>query len=249
MFWQYTIDNYLPELYKHGISPSSRPPMRGHPIFPCLDMEMFYEDNQDLSFGVFTKPNCKSKYLNIGSSHPKKQKQKVTRGVSICLAGLTTRIVLNEEDSVSKLYPVVHKSLQNSGHLGGDSKLPTLGKIIDDCGKEMMEAQIWEVEWQKDQKSVHNITQYSGYWHTPIHKIITNIRDNQTLGWLQVRVVYKRHMNLKEVLLKDVQAKYMNGALIEPKKYRQGKQKKAISGRPTSLKALASRVKNAKPQE
>ena len=75
----------------------------GYPTFVYLDMEMFHDDNKNISLGVFTKTNCKSKYLNNGTSHPKACKKAVTRGVSICLAGLTTRPAQNEKKSLSKL--------------------------------------------------------------------------------------------------------------------------------------------------
>ena len=37
--------------------------------FPELDMVMSYDGNQNLKFGVHTKPGSKTRYLNIGSSH------------------------------------------------------------------------------------------------------------------------------------------------------------------------------------
>ena len=51
--------------------------------FPYLDMEMRFDGNQDLCFGVHTKPNFLSKFFNVGSSYTAAYKKAITRGVSV----------------------------------------------------------------------------------------------------------------------------------------------------------------------
>ena len=38
-------------------------------FFPCLDMEMFWTENDDLNFQAHLKPNQQLKHLNSGSHH------------------------------------------------------------------------------------------------------------------------------------------------------------------------------------
>jgi len=47
------------------------------------------------------------------------------------------------------------------------------------------------------------VTRYSGNWRKPEHKTIHELRNKYGLKWLRVRMVYKRHANLKEMVLAD----------------------------------------------
>ena len=75
-------------------------------------MEMSYDQNQNLKFGVYTKPGSKTRYLNIGSSHTMACKLAVPRGIRIRLAGLTSREADSEKRSLPYLYPKTHTALQ-----------------------------------------------------------------------------------------------------------------------------------------
>ena len=55
------------------------------------------------------------------------------------------------------------------------------------------------------------MTRYSGNWHKPVHRTIHELREKYGLKWLRVRMVYKRHANLKEMLLSDAHQKVMEG--------------------------------------
>ena len=67
---QFTMDIWKPGQESRTIVPK-RVKVIGTPTFPYLDMEMKLNEDQNLCFGVFTKPGFQSKYLNVGSCHTK----------------------------------------------------------------------------------------------------------------------------------------------------------------------------------
>ena len=54
------------------------------------------------------------------------------------------------------------------------------------------------------QKQHYLMSRYSGNWRTPLHKTAKKLRDKHNLKWLRVRMINKRHQNLKEMLLGDI---------------------------------------------
>jgi len=176
-------------------------------------MEMKFDGNEDLCFGVHTKPGFQQKYLNVGSTHTAACKKAVPHGVSIRLAGLITRTAQNEGESLSAIYPEIHDALKAAGYFKGGSKLPRLGQVLDSRERESMEAELQKDEvWKKDKRNTYVLSRFSGNWRNkPIHKVIKGLKDQRGLGWLRVRMVYKRHLNLKEMLLGDLHNKCMRG--------------------------------------
>ena len=83
----------------------------GDQKIPFLDMELSYDENQDLKFNVHTKPGSNPRYLNIGSSHTMACKKGVPRGINIRLAGLTSREADNDNTSLSDIYTKTHTAL------------------------------------------------------------------------------------------------------------------------------------------
>ena len=221
---QFTMDIWRPGKPSETIVPKILKVV-GTEIFPYLDIGMKFDESQDLYFELYSKPGYTSKYLNLKSHHPASCKKAVPRGVSIRLAGLTTETAQNSNLSLSTIYPKVHKALQTSGYLTGDSKLPKLGGILSSRERERMEAICWKEEWSKDKRNTYCLTKYDGNWRTPIHKTIKQLRDNRGLKWLRVRMVYKRHQNVKEMLLGDLQTKTLRGIVTVEyeKKTRKGK--------------------------
>ena len=86
---QFTMDIWKPGEESRTVVPK-KIEVVGAEMFPYLDMEMSFDENQTLCFGVHTKPNFQSKYLNIGCCHPTACKKAIVRGGSIRTAGLTT---------------------------------------------------------------------------------------------------------------------------------------------------------------
>ena len=185
----------------------------GTDSFPHLDMQMEFDENKDLCFGVYTKPGFQSKYLNVESCHPSNCKKGIVKGVSIRLAGLTTRKTQNENKSLSHHYSNFHANLEKAGHLRGDTtQLPKLSRILDSCDKVRAEAEMERANWKKDTKrTAFLIEKYDGNWRTPVHKTIKKLCEKYDLKWLRVRMTHKHHMNLKEMLLGDITRKVMRG--------------------------------------
>ena len=213
---EFTMDIWKPGQPSQTILPK-RIEVVGTDKFPYLDMQMSFDVEDNLCFEVYTKPGYQSKYLNIGSSHAEACKKAVPRGVSIRLAGLTTRTAGNQDQSLSKIYPHVHDALQQAGYVKG-SQLPRLSQILDTRESEIMENQLKKEKWNKDRKrNVYCLSRFDGHWRTPIHKTIHKLRNKRGLKWLRVRMVTKRHQNLKEMLLGDIQQKCMKN--IQPEAY------------------------------
>ena len=95
-----------------------------------------------------------------------------------------------------------------------------------------MEAQFRKEEWKKDKRNVYILSRYSGHWRTPIPNTIKRLRKKYGLGWLRVRMLNKRHQNLKEMLLGDIATKVMKG--IQPTEYVKATRKKKCNCRQSS---------------
>jgi len=137
-------------------------------------------------------------------------KKAVPRGISIRLAGLTSREADNENTSLSDIYPKTHKALQKAGYLK-NSKLPKLGEILDKRDFEMAESSIRQEEWSKDKRSVYVLESFSGHWQTPLHKTLQRLKEKYKVGWFRPRMIYKRHTNVKEMFLADLNSKIIDG--------------------------------------
>ena len=142
---------------------------------------MSYDENQELEFGVHTKPGSKTRYLNTGSSHTMACKKAVPRGISIHLAGLTSRKAEHENRSLSDLYPKIHTALKKAGYLR-NNKLTKLGEILDKRDMDMAEYSIQQEEWSKDKRSVSAMESFSGHWRTPLHKTLQMLKENTKLA-------------------------------------------------------------------
>jgi hypothetical protein len=185
--------------------------INGDSKFPYLDMQMGWNDENAMCFGLYTKPHYQAKYLNAKSLHPQTCKDAIPHGTAIRIAGLTTRTTENANTSLSDIAPPVDAALKTAGLLLPESKLPTLGKILDNREREIADAQRARQERTKDRRSVYLITKYSGHWRSrPIQETIKRLKKKYSgLGWIRTRIVHKRHNNLKEMLLGDLQSKLM----------------------------------------
>ena len=92
--------------------------------FPYLDLNMNFNEEDELNFSVYSKPDYKTKYVNSGSKHTESCLKVIPTGLAIRLSGLTTRSKDNENKSFSELYPVHHKALREAGLIGAKTQLP-----------------------------------------------------------------------------------------------------------------------------
>jgi hypothetical protein len=94
--------------------------------FPFLDMEMSWNEEGILKFGVHMKPNQQLKYLNTGSAHTPGCFKAITTGVCYRLTKLTTVDENNEDMKLDEIYPN-HVGALNKADLLKNFKAPTLG--------------------------------------------------------------------------------------------------------------------------
>jgi hypothetical protein len=74
-------------------------------ISPYLDMELFWNHKDDLSFRIHVKPNQELKYLNNDSTHSKACFKAIPVGVQTRLAKLTSHQSSNKQLPLDELYP------------------------------------------------------------------------------------------------------------------------------------------------
>ena len=227
---QFTMDIWKPGSRSCTLVPG-KVKVVGTDAFPYLDSQMMFDGDNNLCFECYSKPGYQTKYLNMMSTHTAANKRSIPRGVSIRLAGLTTRTKENEQKSLSTLYPKVHEAMKKSGLLKGDATLPKLGTILDKRMEERMASEMRKEERKKDKRNVYLMVRHSGVWRTPLHRTANKLREKYNLKWLRVRMVYKRHQNLKEMLLGDIATKVMRD--IEEAGYLKKTSKKLCHCRPS----------------
>ena len=92
-------------------------------------------------------------------------------------------------------------------------KLPTLDKILDSREEEIATTIRKREERKEDKRGTYIITKYSGHWRIPMHKTLKRLRAKFGMKWLRVRMCYKCHSNLKELLLGDLSNKILENVV------------------------------------
>ena len=188
----------------------------------------------------YSKPGYQRKYLNMNGTHTAANKRSIPRGVSIRLTGITTRTDENQKESLSTLYPEVHSTMIKSGLLKGEAVLPKLGKILDSRMEEQIASEMRKEERKKDKRNVYPMSRYSENWRTPLHKTVKKLRDKHNLKWLRVRMINKRHQNLKEMLLGDIATKVTSGIVIVEAGYAKKTKKKLCNCRSSRTRSMVN---------
>ena len=83
--------------------------------FPFLDISIFWNFHNGLSFKIYMKPNQKLKYLNKGSCHTNKCFEAISNGVFGRLSKLTTKCEKTMNSRLDKLYPDHANALKHAG--------------------------------------------------------------------------------------------------------------------------------------
>ena len=84
-------------------------------FFPYLDIEMRWDENDDLKFGIYMKENQVIKYLNAGSQHTKSCFKAIPSGVFKRLTKLTTITNESKNLTMDKIYPIHAEALSKAG--------------------------------------------------------------------------------------------------------------------------------------
>jgi hypothetical protein len=183
--------------------------------FPFLDMELSWNDvTNELTFGVYIKPNQELKYLNKTSIHTPNCLKAIPNGVCQRLAKLTSIDESNKDKKLSEIYPIHFDALGKAGLIQPE-QAPTLG---------MLKAAIEQSEnsttpnWLKKRRERDNKRAiwfkigFSNYWRVPIHKTIKRVKGKfNSLKWLRVKMSYHRFTNLRELFQGDLTAKINAG--------------------------------------
>ena len=143
------------------------------------------DEEENLCFEVYSKPNFETKYLNMGSCHTHACKHTVPQDISIHVVGLTSPTGNNINTSLSDICPKVDAALRSSAHLKNNGKLPKFGMILDNHKRESLQAHLGKEERSKDRHNTYFVIRYSGQWCKTEHKNIHMLRNKFGLNWLR----------------------------------------------------------------
>ena len=87
----------------------------GKNSFPFLDLQLFWNTNNELKFKVYMKENQQLKYLNYDSTHTKCCMRAIPYGLFKRLAKLTSINKRNINKKINELYPNHTKALKVAG--------------------------------------------------------------------------------------------------------------------------------------
>jgi hypothetical protein len=202
------------EVSVEGIGTFHRVSINGNTSYPYLDIQLSWNDEGKLHFGVYKKPGELVKYLNNDSHHHRNHKAAVLSGVKLRLALLTTKTATNENQSISDIYPDKHEALTIAGQLKNGKKTQKLGEVLEDesrSGPSRLEKQSCGM----DKRDTFFIVKYAnlGKHQRPISMVIKSLRNAYQLKWLHPHVIYNRHTNLQERLLGDLKRKLLWGVV------------------------------------
>ena len=125
------------------------------------------------------------------------------------MTSLSTRTEENEVKSLLELYPENPKTLVAAGLVKASQQLPSLVKVLDDRAKNSEAKQLQKEKRKKDRRTTYIVTRFSGNCRYPIHKTLNQLKTKYGMKWLRVRMCWKRHRNLKEILLGDLSNKLL----------------------------------------
>ena len=174
-------------------------------------MELSWNEERELSFGVHLKPNQQLKYLNKGSAHTTGCFLAITNGVCKRLTKLTTINESNENKKLDEIYPLHFQALEHADLLQGKSA-PTLKSVMETLQKfDNDEEKAKKKERDRNRmRAIPFKMAYSKFWSSnPVHKIIKEERAkfSASLSWLRTTMSFRRHNNLREIFQADLNSK------------------------------------------
>ncbi len=160
------------------------------------------------------KPGKLVKYLNSDSHHHWHHKTAVLSGVKLRLSLLTTRTPTNANLSLSDIYPDKDKALWLAGQLKLGQKIWTLSAVLDNK-TDSDPARLKKKSCTIDKHDSLFVVKYAslGRQHWPMIKVIKHLQDLYKLKWLCPCLIFSRHTNLQEKLLRDLGRKVLWGVV------------------------------------
>jgi hypothetical protein len=99
-------------------------------FLPFLDMKMYWNGSDNLTFDVYHKEGQQIKYLHHNSTHPPHIFKVIKTGVFQCLATLISMSEVSENAKMSSLHPVHHQALVEVGLISAEASTPSLQSIL-----------------------------------------------------------------------------------------------------------------------
>ena len=183
--------------------------VREEDSFSYLDMEIFWSNEDELSFRVHLKENQQLKYLTRGSMHTKACFQAIPSGVFRHLDILTTEMEESNSKKLDELYPLHAEALKVAKLV--PEVFPTLGKVLADITTKPNKKD--KKEKQQDKRTVYFCLGVSKHWSTPIHTRLRELCNKHGLRWLRVSMSYHRFSNLRDIFQGNLNQKLMEGIL------------------------------------
>ena len=177
--------------------------------FPYLDMEVFWNNDDELNFKVHMKENQKLKYLNRDSTHRNSCFKAIPWGVFGRLARLTSTTRRALKQKMEDVYPDHYAALKRADLAPKDS--PTLKKML----------KLIKISNEKKgnkKRGRTNVTQKTYFCvgvsnafkgKNAIHVLLKSLRDKHNLKWLRTSMSYHKFSNLRELLSGDLTGKIM----------------------------------------
>lgn len=193
---------------------------------PFLDLLLSWEQDGELFWSCYKKPESQKKYLNHDSLHTRSCKQNIGPECVRRLAKLTKKSEDLENVKISDFYPDHYEAILKAGlkFEGSNNKFLRLDSSspADEITKNRVLNPIFKESWAQsecatkstrfDKRPIKFITAFSGgFLRKPVYKILKQCRDNNELWWLRIKVIYSRFTNLEEMVQADLMSKIDSG--------------------------------------
>ena len=163
--------------------------------FPCLDMELHWNDQKELESRVNLKPNQQLLCLNKESCHPHHIFENIPKGVYQRLAKLTTMNNDNCSTTMNQLCPIHFKALKKAGLLERGTTTPTLAEIMEEVHHQEIEKKEEGPSHHKQNqkkrdrgRNVYFCVAKAAGWKIPMWKTLEKHQKKRKLPWLKVRM-------------------------------------------------------------
>jgi hypothetical protein len=179
--------------------------------FPFLDMEFYWDDNNELNYRVHLKENQVLKYLNRGSNHPKACFKAIYTGVSKRLAKLTKVTAESADKKLDELYPK-HAEALEAANLKPNN-YPTLKETVE--WNEDTEKDSNQKKKRKDQYKRQTFFPAACHYNfdKPIIATLMEARNKHNIKYVRLSMAYHKFPNMTELFQSDLNKKVMHGVI------------------------------------
>ena len=181
---------------------------------PFLDLFLFWDENSNLNWKTYTKPNATTKFLDKTSpGHTFSCTKAIPHAVISRLAKLTKKDENLELIRITDHYPDHRNALVDAGLCMID-KTPleaTFGqKWAQDCEGKATKTS------KKDKRTIHFVSSYIGkYLKEPVHVTLKRLREIFDVKWIKFRMCYKRFGSIENKIQGDLRSKVDKGVISD----------------------------------